>query len=204
MSERDWEKEWLFATIKSLYSKSWVYIIYLKPATSQLFSKQVRNFRLWARRLFVQSHINVKGGQLWFNLFPGAVVALLGTAYSPVLCLVPFKTCQAIAWALQRCASQTVRSQPAGPSPQAGSIPHAGKKNVDKIQMPLPPNRCARAKMDEIYPVYPPLEKLQGPITLANPRGTAAKEDTFFGLVLRGACQAGHGGAVYMYWWHSD
>lgn len=58
------------------------------------------------------------------------------------------------------------------------------------------PNRCARAKMDEIYPVYPPLEKLQGPITLANPRGTAAKEDTFFGLVLRGAFQAGRGGAV--------
>lgn len=140
--KNEWERlgeRMAFATIKSLHSKSWVYIIYLKPATSQLFSKQVRNFRLWARRLFVQSHINVKGGQLWFNLFPGAVVALLGTAYSPVLCLVPFKTCQAIAWALQRCASQTVRSQPAGPSPQAGSIPYAGKKNVDKIQMPLPP-----------------------------------------------------------------
>lgn len=146
----NWGKRMAFTTIESLHSKSRVYIIYWKPATSQLFSKQVRNLRLWARRQFVQSRINVKGGQLWFNLFPGAGVPLLGTAYSLVLCPVPFKTCPEEPELFRNMPVRHSDLSQQDPASRLAPFHMRGEKKCGQKSEPPTRNGCTQAKMDEV------------------------------------------------------
>lgn len=78
-----------------------------------------------------------------------------------------------------RCQSDI--NQQLLPIPQAGSMLQSGQKS----DVPTPAQR-AQTKMDKVHPVYPPLKKLQGPITLAKLRSELQKRARLLGLGSQG------------------